>query len=93
MYDSYLNRIGRIAIVLIRVCTRGMDFMYGCMYGRILSHTISHGLVRSLIRSYTDMTPVPVSLKVLKIIHGFHGHTRIAVFCVRQALGRLRAIL
>ena len=47
-------------------------------HGLVRSRTVSHGLVRSLIRLYTDMAPVSVFLKVLKIIHGFHGYTRMA---------------
>ena len=49
--------------------------MCGCIYGLVRSHTVSQGLVRSLIRLYMDMAPVSVFLKVLKIIHGFHGYT------------------
>ena len=58
--------------------TRGVDFMCSCIYGLVRSHTVLYGLVQSLIRLYTDMAPVSVFLKVLKIIHGFHGYTRMA---------------
>ena len=42
------------------------------------SHAVYHDLVRSLVRLYTVMALVSVFLKVLKIIHGFHGYTRMA---------------
>ena len=58
--------------------TRGVDFICGCIYGLVRSHMVAHGFVRSLIRLYTDMAPVPVFLNILKIIHGFHGYTRMA---------------
>ena len=65
--------------------------MCGCIYGLVRSHTVSHGLVRSrtvshgLSRSCTIANTIihghgtHVSfLKVLKIIHSFHGYTRMA---------------
>ena len=68
--------------------TRGVDFKCGCIYGLVRSHTVSHGLVQSsmvsqgLSRSCTIVNTVihgygtRVSfLKVLKIIHSFHGYT------------------
>ena len=64
--------------------------MCGCIYGLARFHTVSHGLVRSrtvshgLLRSSTIANTnihghgtVVSFLKVLKIIHGFHGYTRI----------------
>ena len=69
--------------------TRGVDFMCGCIYGLVRSHRVSHGLVRSLTVShglsrsctiaYTIIHGHDTSvsfLKVLKIVHGFHGYTR-----------------
>ena len=48
-------------------------------HGLVRSHMVSHGIVRSLIRLYTDMAPGTVFLKVLKIVHGFHGYTRMVL--------------
>ena len=73
--------------------TRGVDFMCGCtcIYGLVRSHTVSHGLVRSrtvshgLLRYCTIVNTIihghgtrASFLKVLKIIHGLHGYTRMA---------------
>ena len=59
--------------------------MCGCIYGLSRSCTIANTIIHG------HGTRVSF-LKVLKIIQGFHGYTRIAnrisrVFCVRQALG------
>ena len=64
-YWSYGDRIKPVEL------THGVDFMCGCIYGLSLScataNTIIHGH-GTRIRF----------LKVLKIIHGFHGYTRMA---------------
>ena len=56
---------------------RGVDFMCGCIWSR----TVSHGFSRSCTIAYTILHGhgIRVSFfKVLKIIHGFHGYTRMA---------------
>ena len=80
-FDSirFLNDIDRVAL------TRGVDFMCGCIYGLVqVSHglswfcTVSHDLSRSCTITKTIIhghgTHVSF-LKVLKIIHSFHGYT------------------
>ena len=65
--------------------------MCGCIYGPVRSHTVSHGLVRyrmvshglswscSIANTIINGHGTRVSfLKVLKLIHGFHGYTRMA---------------
>ena len=64
MYKSYLNRIGRMAIVWNRIgrmaIVKTNDHSWSGLHVRlyIRSHTVSRGLVRSLIRLYTDMASV-----------------------------------
>ena len=71
--------------------TGGVDLMCGCIYGLVWSHTVSHGLLRSRTDSHGLSRSCMVAnsfihghctrvrfLKVLKIIHGFHGYTRMA---------------
>ena len=74
-YCSYGNRLKPVEL------SGGVDFMCGCIYGLVRSHTVSH----SLSRSYTIANTIIHGhgtcvrfLKVLKIIHDFHGYTRMA---------------
>ena len=70
---------------------RRVYFMCCCIYGLVRSRTISHGLVRSRTVSHGLSWSCTIAkkiihghstrvsfLKVLKILHGFHGYTRIA---------------
>lgn len=112
MYDSYLNRIGLMAIVWSRVCIRvnrtvivwhsGVNRVLDVGVGDGLerfhtiyirswhgwahslngrSRTVSHGLLRSCTVAYTIIHGHDIRasfFKVLKIIHGSHGYTRMA---------------
>ena len=71
-YWSYGDRMKPVEL------TRGVEFMCGCIFGLMRSHTVSHGRVRSLIRLYKGQGTRVRFFKVLKIIHGFHGYTRMA---------------
>ena len=62
---SYGDRIKPVEL------TRGVDFMCGCIYGLLRSCTIANTIIHG------HGTRVSF-LKVLKIIHGFHGYTRMA---------------
>ena len=71
-YDLYMVLTRLSSLVEWTSCA----VVYTVSRGLSESCTVSHGLVRSLIRLYTDMATMSVFLKVLKIIHGFHGYTR-----------------
>jgi len=75
MSDSFLNRIGRMAIVWKRIGTLVewtlCTVVYTVSNGLIRSHAISRGLVRPIIQPYTDMTFVPG-------FKSFKSHTRLS---------------
>ena len=71
-YWSYGDRIKPVELA------RGVDFMCGCIYGLVRSLTVSHGLVRFAYTIKHGHGTRVSFLKVLKIIHGFHGYTRMA---------------
>ena len=83
-YDLYtiLTRLSSLvewtSCAVVYTVSHGLKRSLTVLYGLVRSHAGSYGLVRSLIRLYTDMAPVSVILKVLKIIHGFHRYTRMA---------------
>ena len=54
--------------------TRGVYFMCGCIYG-LVSLTRSCTIANTIIHGHGTRVSF---LKVLKIIHSFHGYTRMA---------------